>query len=128
RQTILTALEKRWSELDVNLVGGVRGQAMPTLMAIQYRIVDAWQALEKLPEADAACEKLYKLGRERIEIKGRLDATRYNLAAICQTWAGIRTRLKADPGQTQKILAEAIELLRDIRRNPLVDPADPTPP
>ena len=35
RQTILTALEKRWSELDVNLVGGVRGQAMPTLMAIQ---------------------------------------------------------------------------------------------
>lgn len=128
RQTILTALEKRWSELDVNLVGGVRGQAMPTLMAIQYRIVDAWQALEKLPEADAACEKLYKLGHERIEIKGRLDATRYNLAAICQTWAGIRTRLKADPGQTQKILAEAIELLRDIRRNPLVDPADPTPP
>lgn len=128
REIILTALEKRWEELDFNLVGGLRGQAMPTLMAIQYRIVDAWQALEKLPEADAACEKLYKLGHERIEIKGRLDSTRYNLVAICQSWAGIRTRLKADPQDTQKILAEAIELLRDIRRSPLVDPADPTPP
>jgi len=128
RQTILATLEKRWGELDVSLVGGLRGQAMPTLMAIQYRIVDAWQSLEKLPEADAACAKLYKLGHERVQIKGRLDATRYNLAAICQTWAGIRTRLKANPEETVKLLAEAIELLRDIRRNPLIDPADTTPP
>jgi tetratricopeptide (TPR) repeat protein len=57
-----------------------------------------------------------------------LDATRYNLAAICQTWAGIRTRLKADPAETQQKLNEAMELLRDIRRNPLQDPTDSTPP
>jgi serine/threonine protein kinase/tetratricopeptide (TPR) repeat protein len=128
RISILLALEKRWADLDLKLVGGIRGQAIPTLMAIQYRIVTAWLSLEKLQEADVACEKLYRIAHERMEIKGRLDATRYNLATICQQWAGIRLRLKADPAETRRILSEAIALLREIRSKPLRDPTDTTPP
>ncbi|MEI7702561.1 MAG: protein kinase, partial [Planctomycetia bacterium] len=128
RISILSALEKRWAELDLNLTGGIRGQAIPTLMAIQERLVDAWLSLEKLQEANVACENLYRMARERIQLKGRLDATRYNLATICQKWAGICLRLKADPAEARRLLAEAIELLREIRSKPLRDPTDKTPP
>ena len=127
RIDLLTMVEKRCNELDLALVGGIRGEAIPTLMTIRFKIAKAWLNLDKLEEANATFEKIYEMAQQRILDKGRIDATRYNLAMICLEWATLRERLTGDPASKEKLLQEALAELRDIIAHPLSDPTATVP-
>ena len=118
RIAVLGILEKKWDELDVAMAGGLQGQAIPTLMTVRYKIARAWEGLDKLTEADAQFAKIYEQGKERLVVKGRLDSPRYNLALICRDWAPVKRRLLGEPAESNRLLQESLELLREIIREP----------
>lgn len=118
RIAVLNILEKKWDELDVAMAGGLQGQAIPTLMTVRYKIARAWEGLDKLTEADAQFARIYEQGKERLVVKGRLDSPRYNLALICRDWAPLKRRLLGEPSESNRLLQESLELLREIIREP----------
>jgi len=118
RIAVLSILEKKWDELDVAMAGGLQGQAIPTLMTVRYKIARAWEGLDKLTEADAQFAKIYEQGKERLVVKGRLDSPRYNLALICRDWAPLKRRLLGEPTESNRLLQESLELLREITTEP----------
>jgi tRNA A-37 threonylcarbamoyl transferase component Bud32/tetratricopeptide (TPR) repeat protein len=122
RIEMLKMLEKKWDDLDVQLTGGIRGTAIATLMTVRFKIAEAWISLGKLAEADATLAKIYEQGKQRIVDQGRIDATRSNLAQICLKWAPVRQRLTGNPLEGERLLDEALVLLRDIIAHPLDDP------
>ena len=126
---ILTVVEKKWDELDVELAGGIRGQAIPTQMAVRAKIAAAWASLDRLAEADANYSRIYEQAQERLIVKDRNDASRYNLATICFSWAPIKQRLTGDPAESEKLLQEGLALLREMISHPLpsLDPKSPSP-
>ena len=91
---MLEVVEKKWDELDVGLAGGIEGEAIATQMTVRYKIAESWMNLGRLTEADAAYEKIYKQGHDRLLIKNRSNASRSNLALICLRWAPERQRPK----------------------------------
>ena len=115
---ILESVADKWDELDVELAGGVRGQAIPTLMAVRQLIAIAFQDLDRLKEAQAEFAKLEDMARERIALKGRTDATRSNLARILFISAPLSRRLESDPQTGLRRFEEALELVREIIRDP----------
>ena len=52
RIAILDAVSKEWDKLDIEMTGGVRGEAIPTLMALRQQMGLAFFELDKLAEAD----------------------------------------------------------------------------
>ncbi len=118
RIAVLEILEKKWDELDLSMAGGLQGEAIPTLMTVRHKIAKAWESLDKLPEADAQFARIHEQGRERLVVKGRLDSPRYNLAVICRDWAPIKRRLLGDLAESDKLLQESLELLREIVKEP----------
>lgn len=129
RVSLLQIVEREWDKLDLSLVGGLKGQAVPTLMTVRFKIADAWVSLDRLQEANATFEKIYQMGQERLLIKNRNDATRYNMAMICLRWAPVKQRLTGDPADSNTLLQEGLSFLRDILAHPLPsdDPASPSP-
>lgn len=124
---MLQVLEKKWDDLDIQLTGGIRGSAIATLMTVRFKIAEAWVSLGKLNEADATFAKIYEQGKQRIVDKGRIDATRSNLAIICQKWGEVRQRLTGDPLENERLLNESLDLLREIIAHPLSDPTGEVP-
>lgn len=118
RVDLLKVVEKKWDELDVGLTGGIKGQAIPTLMAVRAKIADAWLNLDKLQEADAQYEAIHKQAQQRVIDKNRNDASRLNLALVGIKWSAVRQRLTGDPAEGEKIRSVANDLLRDIIKNP----------
>ena len=116
---MLEVVEKKWDELDVGLAGGIEGEAIATQMTVRYKIAESWMTLGRPTEADAAYEKIYKQGHERLLIKNRSDASRSNLALICLRWAPEKQRLTGDPADSDRLLQEGLTLLRDIIAHPL---------
>ncbi len=125
RIAILEAASEKWNELDVELTGGIRGEAIPTLMALRHLIAVAFSELDRLEEADAEFQKLFALGRERVELKGN-DAVRTNQAKISAAWAGVRRRMDANPEKAVELLQAAIELVEDCRRDPKPEEGSPS--
>lgn len=125
RVELLQVVEKKWDELDVGLTGGIQGEAIPTLMAVRGKIADAWVSLDKLQQADTQYETLCRKARERLVIKNRSDASRFNLALVCIRWAPVRQRLTGDPGEAENLQSEADELMREILRDPRPEPGSP---
>lgn len=74
-------------------------------------------SLDKLKEADARYATLYKKAQERVVLKNRSDASRFNLALICVKWSTIRQRLTGEPAEAQKLQTEADVLVREILRD-----------
>lgn len=126
RISILEAVSKKWDELDVELTGGTRGEAIPTLMALRQKIAVAFYELDKLEEADREFEKLYTMGKERIEIKGRTDAARINLAKIGMFWSPVKNRLARDPEAARQLLQSSIALVRETLNDPHPQPESPS--
>ncbi len=122
RIAILESVSKKWDELDVEMTGGVRGEAVPTLMAVRARIASSFASLDRLEEADREFEKLYQMGRERIEVKGRTAVARHNLAKIGMSWAPVKRRLTGDPAESEKLLQSSIDLVRETVSDPNPDP------
>lgn len=126
RISILEAVSKKWDELDVELTGGIRGEAIPTLMTLRHKIARAFYEMDKLEIADKEFEKLYKMGEERLEIKGRTDAARTNLAKIAMFWAPVKKRLGSDPEASRKLNQSALALVRETIKNPVPEKDSPT--
>ncbi len=124
RIAILEAASEKWNELDVELTGGIRGEAIPTLMALRQLIAVAFSELDRLEEADAEFKKLFALGKERVDLKGN-DAARTNQAKISAAWAGVRRRMDANPERAVELLRSAIELVEDCRRDPKPEEGSP---
>jgi serine/threonine protein kinase/tetratricopeptide (TPR) repeat protein len=126
---LLQVIEKRFDELNLDLAGGVLGQAIPTLMAIRFRIAEAWISLDRMTEANETLAKIYEQGKQRLVDKGRTDSTRSNQAMIAERWAHVKFRLTDDPTDGEQLLQESLQLLRDIIAHPLpsLDPKDPSP-
>lgn len=116
---MLEVVEKKWDELDVALAGGIQGEAIPTLMAVRYKIADAWNGLDRIKESDARYAKIYEQGKQRLIVKNRSDASRSNMAFICIKWAPIKQRLTGNPAESEKLLLEGLDYLRDIIAHPL---------
>ena len=126
RIAILEKVAEKWSELDLEMTGGVRGDALPTLMAVRYQLASAFKELDRLEEADRELEKLHALAVERLEVKGRTDSARMNLAMIELSWAPVRRRLGADPGAAEALLQSAVELVRECVHDPRPEPGSPS--
>ena len=126
RISILEAVSKKWDELDVELTGGIRGEAIPTLMTLRQKIAVAFYELDKLQEAEREFEKLYAMGTERVEIKGRSDSARTNLAKIGMFWAPVKRRTGGDPEAAMKLLQSSIALVRETLEKPQPQPDSPT--
>ncbi len=129
RVGLLQIVEREWDKLDLGLVGGLKGQAVPTLMTVRYKIADAWVSVDRLSEANTTFEKIYQQGQERLIVKNRNDAARYNMAVICIKWAPVKKRLTGNPIDSETLLLEGLALLRDIIAHPLPldDPTSPSP-
>ncbi|MFM7926003.1 MAG: hypothetical protein ACKPJJ_37775, partial [Planctomycetaceae bacterium] len=97
RIAVLEAVSKKWDELDIELTGGLRGEAIPTLMALRQQIGTAFVELDRLAEADREFSRLYDMSAERIALKGRTDSARSNRAKIGLVWMPVKKRLSGDP-------------------------------
>lgn len=117
RISIMEALSKKWDELDVDMTGGVRGKAIPTLMTVRHLIATAFAQLDRVKEADVEFTKLERTGRERIVVKEGTDASRLNLAKILLTSSSIQRQTGNVKGAEQKLL-EARDIVRDVIKNP----------
>ena len=122
---LLEVLEKKWDELDAELAGGIKGEAIPTLMAVRFKIADAWENLDRLEKASLQFEVIEKMGRQRLIDKDRSDASRVNLSRILIRMAPIRQRLTSDPAVGEKIVVEAEDLLREVLTTPRPQPGSP---
>lgn len=118
RISVLDAVSERWDELDLELVGGVRGEAIPTMMSLRQLIAIAYRDLDQLEKAQTEFSKLEKMARERIALKGRTDSTRSNLAKILMVSSTLPRRLGSNPEKGKEMLEEGIDLIREIIRDP----------
>jgi len=118
RIAILEAASEKWNELDVEMTGGIRGEAIPTLMALRQQIAIAFSELDKLEDANTEFEKLFKLGQERIDLKGANDATRTNMAKISMAWAPVKRRLQSSPAEAMDLISSSIALVEDCLNDP----------
>lgn len=125
RIAMLEAASEKWNELDVELTGGVRGEAVPTLMALRQQVAVAFTELDRLEEADKEFEKLYTLGQERVDLKGN-DAARTNQAKIAMAWAPVKRRVASSPEESMKLLNTAIDLTQDTLANPKPEEGSPS--
>ena len=117
RIAIMEALSKKWDELDIGMAGGIRGKAIPTLMAVRHRIATTFAQLDRVKEADQEFTKLEKTGRERVVVKEGTDAARMNLAKILTAASVIQRQIDNAQGAELKLL-EAREIVREIINNP----------
>lgn len=119
RIAILKLLEDRWSKIDYQLSGGIRGQAEPTLMAVRMKLATTWTQLGLFEDAAKQYESLVEKGRQRIVDQGRTNSARGNLALILKQYAEL-LRLKLGKAlESEQRLDEAISLLRDAVAKPL---------
>ena len=123
---LLEILSKKWDELSLEMVGGLEGEAIPTLMTVRFKIAQAWVSVDKVSQANTEFEKLEQQARRRFEIKGRTDDPRDNLARILTVWSAVRKKLTGDPATSTQMLEEALALYREILRDPR--PAVGSPP
>ena len=126
RIAILRAVSKKWDELDVELTGGIRGEAIPTLMALRQQIGTALFEMDQLAEADREFAELYDMSAERIALKGRTDAARTNRAKIAIARAPIARRLGQEPEAAVNLLREAVSLIRECISDPRPNPQSPS--
>ena len=69
RINILELLKEKWDEIDASLVGGLRGEAIPTLIKVQHLIASARLDLGKVEDAHKDALRLVEMERERVTIK-----------------------------------------------------------
>ena len=126
RIAVLEAVSKKWDELDIELTGGLRGEAIPTLMALRQQIGTAFIELDRLAEADREFSRLYDMSAERIALKGRTDSARSNRAKIGLVWMPVKKRLSGDPASAMDLLEESEKLARECLSDPQPQPGSPS--
>lgn len=126
RILILEALCERWDKIDVELAGGLDGQAVPTFMAVRFQLAKIFESLDELQKAEREFVKLTEKARERIKTKDGNDATRFNLAHILSMRAPLTKRLNGNSDQAVELLTEAVGLMDDIFENPKPEEGSPS--
>ncbi|MEM8733818.1 MAG: hypothetical protein AAGG44_06340 [Planctomycetota bacterium] len=126
RIELLESVIEKWDQLEIELVGGIRGEAIPTLMATRQSLANTLTELEQLDAAGAEYEKLEQIARERVALKDGNDATRTNLAKILNT-SGLLARRISSPADGIAKLEEACRLTQDVLENPKPLPGSPSP-
>ncbi|MCA9061108.1 MAG: serine/threonine protein kinase [Planctomycetaceae bacterium] len=116
RLSMLAVLSEQGDRLDLELTGGIRGEVIPTLMRIRFRIAQAFAESGDAVRADQEYMKLYRIGMERILINGRNNATLSNQAKIQIAWAAERRRVGLQDPTPATLLEEAVVLAREARR------------
>lgn len=127
RIAILEAVSDQWDELDIALTGGIRGEAIPTLMSLRQKIATSFVELDRLSDANTEFEKLHQMAEERITVKGRTDSARTNLVKVKVAWSNAKRRLDGDVDDAIRLLQEAHELMHEVVRVPAPEPESPTP-
>jgi eukaryotic-like serine/threonine-protein kinase len=120
RLEMLESISKKWDELDLEMVGGIRGKAIPTLMRVRHHIALAFSQLDRVKDADNEFTKLEKVARERIVLKEGIDAARLNLAKILMTGSLIQRQVDNVIGAEGK-LVEAQNIVQGIIKQPKPD-------
>ncbi|XZE54376.1 protein kinase domain-containing protein [Planctomycetaceae bacterium SH139] len=126
RIEILEAVSRKWDELNVELVGGVRGEAIPTLMAARQALAITFEELDQLEQAQREFIRLEEMARERINIKGRTDSVRTNLVKVLLASATLSRRLEHDPLEGIKKLEQAVALIEEVIAEPAPEPDSPS--
>lgn len=126
RITLMKALSKKWDEIDLELAGGLQGEAIATQMAVRHKIALALTALDQIDDADVEYEKLYEQGKERVQIKNQSDSSRSNLVQIATAWSPVRKRARKEPDAVVKLLSEARGIMLDIFDDPRPEEGSPT--
>jgi tetratricopeptide (TPR) repeat protein len=125
RIAILDAVSRKWDDIDLEMTGGIRGEAIPTFMSLRQRMAVAYLDLDQLQKARDEFTKLDTMARERIALKGRNDATRLNLAKVLIARAPLERRIDGDPHGTIQALEEATEVTREIISEPAPEEGSP---
>ncbi len=107
-----------WDTIDVSVREDVQGEAIPTLMAVRFRLGQLFEQLGKIDEATAQLDKLVDTARGRIAVKGNSDAARLNLARVLIFASMMRDRYSRDPDVSLKMKEEA----RDVSQSIVDDP------
>lgn len=127
RIAILKILEDRWNKIDYQLSGGVKGQAEPTLMAVRMKLAITWTQLGMFDEAAKQYEALVEKARQRIVDQGRTNSARGNLALILKQYAELLRLKLGRVAEAEKVLDEAVTVLRDAVAKPLRPNNEGTP-
>lgn len=117
RLAIMEAVSKKWDDLDVGLVGGIRGEAIPTLMAVRQRLATTFIQLDRIEDAAKELEKLEAKARERIVVKQGTDAARINLARILLSSSSLQRRIQK-PELVAVKLKEMASVLEEVLAKP----------
>jgi serine/threonine-protein kinase len=118
RIEILEAVSRKWDDLEVELVGGIAGEAVPTLMAVRHSLAMTFLSLDKLELAQQEFDKLVEKARGRIALKGRTDSARSNLVKVLVASSTLDRRIDHDPVKGLNKLKEAFELTQEILASP----------
>ncbi len=126
RIEILEAVSRKWDELNVELVGGVRGEAIPTLMAARQALAVTFEELDQLEQAQREFNRLEEMARERINVKGRTDSVRTNLAKVLLASATLSRRLDHKPQEGINKLEQVVTLIEEVLAEPAPEPESPS--
>lgn len=126
RITLMKALSKKWDEIDLELAGGLQGEAIPTQMAVRHKIAAALSALDQIEDADLEYAKLYEKGKERVAIKNQSDSARSNLVKIVTAWSTVHKRASKDPEAGVELLLQARKIMKEIFSNPRPEEGSPS--
>lgn len=98
-------------------------QAIPTKMAIEYRMLPAFRQQNKFDKATKTLEELLAQSEERVKLKGHSDASRNNLVlfllAAAQHYRDYDRDLKKSLETAQRAQQIASEMLREPRADQL---------
>jgi len=112
RLAILDALSTKIRMLDEGMAGGIRGELVPTLMAMRQLAATVYRDLGRMDEANREYAELYRMSDERIALKGRNDATRSNRAKIGLAWSS------TVPPNRLDLLETTVSLARECLTDP----------
>jgi serine/threonine protein kinase/tetratricopeptide (TPR) repeat protein len=127
RVSILDDVSAAWNDIDVSVREDKLGQAIPTRMAVRFKLSMIYKASGELQKAYDEAKKLYAIGNERIEIKGGNDATRLNQAKISMLlMADLRKQLDRDIDACLAHNLEAVKWCQQILSDPKPEPNSPT--
>lgn len=126
RIELMKALSEKWDGIDLELAGGLQGEAIATQMAVRHKIAIAFSDMDQLKEADEEFEKLFQKGQERVDLKDRSDSARSNLVKIATAWSVVRKRHTNNPEDAVDLLRLAYKLSQETLQDPR--PEEDSPP
>lgn len=114
RKTLMLTLSDNFKGLEVALTeDGVKGQGIPTLMAMKMSLATTMADLGEAERASTILDELYEMGRERLEVKGRNDASRNNMAKILLNMAELRSQISRDLDESIALKKESLALVQE---------------